>query len=134
MIKTFILKRITLSFLALFTMLFTAEAQQKITLQQAVDMALKNNLQIKQAQLSEALSDESVKQSRLALYPTLNASNSVNYSVGRIFDQLSGQPINQATTSSNGSLSSSVTLFQGFQKMNQILQNKYNLEADKSNT
>jgi outer membrane protein len=129
-----LLKRTIIALLALTGTFFRAEAQQKITLQQAIELALKNNLQIKQAQLSEALSDEITKQSKTALYPTLNASNSTNYSIGRIFDQLSGQPINQAVTSDNGSLNSSVVVFQGFQKINQISQNKLNLEADKSNT
>ncbi|HCN82075.1 MAG TPA: TolC family protein [Sphingobacteriaceae bacterium] len=127
------LKRLTTLFI-LLAVFFTAQAQQKITLQRAVEIAVQNNLQIKQAELSEALSDEDLKQSKLALFPTLNASNSENYSIGRIFDQLSGQTINQAVTSANGSLSSSVTVFQGYQKMNQIAQNKFDLEADKSNT
>ncbi|MFA5244130.1 MAG: TolC family protein, partial [Pedobacter sp.] len=44
------------------------------------------------------------------------------------------QFINQAITSTSGNVSSATTLFQGFQKMNQISQNKLQLEADKSNT
>jgi len=102
------LKRLTIVLL-LSVIFFTVQAQQKITLQRAVDLALQNNLQIKQAELSEALSDEDLKQSKLALYPSLNASNSENYSIGRIFDQLSGQTINQAISSVNGSLNSSAT-------------------------
>ena len=129
-----LLKRISSLFLALLMLSFSLKAQEKISLQRAIELALQNNLQIKQAQLSEALSDETIKQSRFALLPTLNASNSENYSIGRVFDQLSGQPINQAVTSANGSLNSSLVVFQGFQRRNQILQNKLNLEADKSNT
>jgi outer membrane protein len=128
-----VLKHLMVLFL-LSGIFFSVQAQEKITLQRAIELALQNNLQIKQAELSEALSEEDLKQSKFALYPSLNASNSENYSIGRIFDQLSGQTINQAITSANGSLSSSVTIFQGFQKMNQIAQNKYDLEVDKSNT
>jgi outer membrane protein len=127
------LKHLTILFI-LSGVFYTARAQQKITLQRAVELALENNLQIKQAQLSEALSEEDIKQSKLALYPSLNANNSERYNVGRSFDQVSGQIINKGTTTVNGSLSSSVTVFQGFQKMNQIAQNKFDLEADKSNT
>ncbi|WP_036678615.1 TolC family protein [Daejeonella oryzae] len=111
-----------------------ASAQEKITLRQATEIALQNNLQIKQAQLSEALSDENLKQSKIALYPTLNASNNLNFNYGRSIDPLTNQFVNQSVTSTNGNLFSGITLFQGFQKINLISQSKYELEADKSNT
>jgi len=111
-----------------------SQAQQTITLQQATELALKNNLQVKQAQLSEALTSEDLKQSKTALFPTLNASNNLNFNFGRSIDPLTNEFVNQAVTSTNGNLFSGVTLFQGFQKINQISQNKYALEADKSNT
>jgi len=112
---------------------FSAEAQQKITLEQAVQLALENNIQLKQAQFNVAISEEDFKQSKFNLTPSLNAGGNLNYSLGRTFDQLSGQPFDQSITSGNGNLNSSVVLFQGFQRINQILQNKYSLEANKSN-
>ena len=111
-----------------------AFAQEKITLRQATEIALQNNLQIKQVQLSEALSDENLKQAKIALYPTLNASNNLNFNYGRSIDPLTNQFVNQSVTSTNANLFSGVTLFQGFQKINLISQSKYELEADKSNT
>ncbi len=111
---------------------FSAEAQQKITLEQAVQLALENNIQLKQAQFNVAISEEDFKQSKFNLTPSLNAGGNLNYSLGRTFDQLSGQPFDQSITSGNGNLNSSVVLFQGFQRINQILQNKYSLEANKS--
>lgn len=112
---------------------FSAEAQQKITLEQAIQLALENNIQLKQAKFDVAISEEDVKQSKFNLTPNLNAGGNLNYSLGRTFDQLSGQPFDQSITSGNGNLNSSVVLFQGFQRINQILQNKYSLEANKSN-
>ncbi len=111
-----------------------SKAQEQITLQQAVEYTLKNNLQIKQAALGESLSNETLKQSKLALYPNLNASSSLNFNFGRSVDPTSYQFVTREVTNSNGSISSNVTLFQGFQKLNQIAQNKYQLEADKSYT
>jgi outer membrane protein len=108
-------------------------SQEKISLEQAIDLALQNNIQLKQAKFNVALSEENLKQSKFNLTPSLNASSNYNYSLGRTFDQLSGQPFDQSITSANGNLNSSVLLFQGFQRMNQILQNKYSLDADKSN-
>ena len=51
-----------------------AAAQEVITIQQAVENTLKNNLQIKQAQFSAAISDENLTQSRYALLPTKKMS------------------------------------------------------------
>lgn len=109
-------------------------AQEKISLQRATELALQNNLQIKQARFSEAISAEDLKQSKLALLPTLNANNNVNFNFGRSIDPLTNQFVNQSVTSTNGSLFTGVTLFQGMQKLNQIARSKYELEADKSNT
>lgn len=110
------------------------QAQEKITLKQATEIALQNNLQIKQAQLSEALSTENLRESKYALYPTLNIGNNLNFNFGRSIDPLTNQFVNQAVTSTNGSLFTGITLFQGYQKINQIAQSKFELEADKSNT
>lgn len=119
-------------FVCLFAGLLQSSAQEKISLGQAVQLALDNNIQLKQAKLNVALSAEDYKQSQWALTPSLNANSNLNYSLGRSFDQLSGQAFDQSVTSGNGSLSSSVVIFQGFQRINQISQNKYALAADKS--
>lgn len=127
MIRTFI----TGAFLLLVT---GALAQEKISLQEAVERTLANNLQIKQAALSEALSDQSIKQSQLALLPTLNGSTNLNFNFGRYVDPATNQFRNSSSTNTGSSLNTNVTVFQGFQKLNQIAQNKYQLESDKSFT
>jgi outer membrane protein len=109
-------------------------AQERITLKRATELVLENNLQIKQAQFSEAISEENLSQSKLAIYPTLNANTGLNFNFGRSIDPLTNQFINQAITSNNGSVSSNTAIFQGFRRMNEISQNKLQLEADKSNT
>lgn len=108
-------------------------AQEVITIQQAVDNTLKNNLQIKQAQFSAALSEENLSQSKYALYPTINGSINPNLTFGRGLDQTTFQVTNQTSLYTSGNLSTNVDLFQGFAKINQIRQNKTLLEADKSN-
>lgn len=111
-----------------------ATAQENITLQQAVELTLKNNLQIKQAALSEALSEANLKEAKLSRLPTLNAGSNLNFNFGRNVDPFSYTFVNQEITSSNGSINTSLPIFQGFQRVNQISQIKYELEADKSNT
>lgn len=113
---------------------FSARAQEKITLQQAVDLTLQNNLQIKQSRLNEALSEQDVKQSKLYFYPTLSAGTNLDFSFGRNPDPTTYQFVNQQITTANGNVSTSMPLFQGFRLWHQVSQFKYQLEADKSAT
>ena len=108
-------------------------AQEVITIQQAVERTLQNNLTIKQAQFSAALSDENLRQSQNALYPTLNGSGSYNKNFGRSIDPSTNQYISQQFSSASGSISAGADLFQGFAKINTIRQNKILLDADKTN-
>jgi outer membrane protein len=127
-------KYFLLSFLGIAFSSMSLSGQELLTLKRATELVIENNLQIKQAQFTEAISDENLQQSKLALLPTLNANTSLNFNFGRSIDPLTNQFVNQAITSTSGNLSSGTALFQGFQKLNQISQNKLQLDADKSNT
>jgi outer membrane protein len=127
-------KYFLLSFLGIAFSGISLSAQELLTLKRATELVIENNLQIKQAQFTEAISDENLQQSKLALLPTLNANTGLNFNFGRSIDPLTNQFVNQAITSTSGNLSSGTALFQGFQKLNQISQNKLQLDADKSNT
>lgn len=108
-------------------------SQQKITLSQAIDSTIANNIQIKQAQFDAEISDVNVKQSKASLYPTLNAGLAGYRLYGRALDPTTNQFANAALTVGQGSVYADVTLFQGFQKLNQIKQNKYFADADHDN-
>ncbi|MFW0716088.1 TolC family protein [Pedobacter sp. N23S346] len=108
-------------------------AQQVITIQQAVDNTLNNNLTIKQARFSAAITEENLTQSKYALYPNLSASVSPNLTFGRGLDQTTFQVTNQTSLYTSGNLNTNVDLFQGFSKINQIRQNKLLLQADQTN-
>ncbi len=128
-------KKLTLIFSVVFLTGFSqlSSAQEVITIQQAIDKTLTNNLQVKQSKLSESLSDENLKQSKLDLYPTLNSSINQNMNWGRN-QSASGLFENTQRYNLSAGLSSSVSLFNGFAKMNQIKQNKVLLDAGKTNT
>src|SRR5690606_11389637 len=104
----------------------------QVTLQDAIETTLERNLQIKRAEFGYQITEEDLFQSKSELYPNLNfgASNSYNY--GLTFDQTSGQLIrgNDWTSNAGAQLSSSVSIFQGFQKVNQIKANKIQLAVD----
>lgn len=109
------------------------KAQEKLTIQQAVERMLQNNLTIKQGQLNVSSAEVDLKQSKTDLFPTVNGNVSNNLSFGRGLDQTTFQIVNQKFFNSNGSLNSSVDLFAGFTKINQIRQNKILLEAGNKN-
>ena len=90
-------------------------------------------MQVQQSKLSESLSDVDLKQSKTALYPTLNANVGQNMNWGRNQSQ-SGLFENTQRFSANGNLSTGVDLFSGLTKMNQIKQNKVLVSASKTNT
>lgn len=110
-----------------------AFAQQVITIQQAVENTLKNNLTIKQAEFSAAITDENLRQSKNALLPSLNGSVNPNLTFGRGLDQTTFQVTNQTSLFVSGGLSAGVDLFQGQAKINQIKQDRLLLDADKTN-
>jgi len=125
---------LALSFMFITGFVQKTNAQEIITIQQAIEETLHNNLQVKQSQLSESLSDENFKQSKNALLPTLNSNGSYNINYGRSVDPSTNQFNSQQFSSFNGGVSTSINVFQGFQKLNQIKQNKILLDADKTNT
>jgi outer membrane protein len=121
-------------FILLSTVNLTVKAQEVITLQKAIDLALERNLTIKQAQFSEALSEENLKQSKYNMLPNLTAGPQGSFNFGRNIDPSTNQFTNQRIFALNGTLSSQVTLFQGGQLRNQIIENKLLLGADRSYT
>lgn len=101
------------------------------TLQECIDYALKNNIQIKQNELNAELSKEVLTQSEVSVLPTLNGNISHNYNFGRTIDPFTNEFATDRVLSQNFSLSSSVTIFNGLQHYNTIQENKYSYFASK---
>lgn len=113
---------------------FGANAQEVISLQKAVDLALDRNLTIKQSQFTEALDDETLKQSKYNLLPNLTAGPQGSFNFGRNIDPSTNQFINQRIFALSGTISTQATLFQGGQLRNTVIQNRLLLDADKTAT
>ncbi len=110
-----------------------ANAQQVVSLQQAVDSTIKNNLSIKQAQLTEALADQDYQQAKYNQLPSLTANPQGGYYIGK--SQIAGVfAYSTSALNIQGQASLGITLFQGGQLRNQILENKLTLDADKTST
>ena len=113
---------------------FKASAQEVITLQKAIDLTLERNLTIKQSQITEAIAGEDLKQSKYNQLPNLTAGTQTAYNFGRSVDPSTYSFTTQRILSGNGNVSTQITLFQGGQLRNQVIQNKILLDVDKTGT
>jgi outer membrane protein len=111
-----------------------ANAQEKISLEKAIQNALDRNLQIKQSQFTEALATEDYKQAKYNMLPSVNASGQGSYNFGRSPNLTTYAYTNQTFYYVNGQAQASLILFQGRQLHEQILASKLSLEADKNST
>lgn len=111
-----------------------AHAQEKITIEKAIQLALDRNLQIKQSRFTEALANEDYKQAKFNILPNLSASGQGSYNFGRSPNLTTYSYTNQTFYYVNGQAQASLILFQGRQLHNQILENKLILDADKNAT
>jgi outer membrane protein len=85
-----------------------------ITLEEAINIALRQNSTLVQAENAAATADIAEKQAQMRFLPTFNALTSTSNAVGRNFSQEEGKIITQSTQTMSAGLSSNVTLFDGF--------------------
>ncbi len=108
----------------------TVVAQEnKMTLQQCVDTAIKNNIRVKQAGLQADAAAVNLNQSKANLLPDLNGGFGYGLNQGRNVDPITNNYINQQLASSNVNLSSGLVLFNGMRLQNLIKQNNFTYEA-----
>ncbi|MCX6275693.1 MAG: TolC family protein [Bacteroidetes bacterium] len=105
--------------------------QTSWTLQQCIDYALANNLSVKQSELGVELTKTGVNQSTATLFPSLNGFASNNYYFGRSIDPYTNQFTENQVRSNSFSLSSSLSLFEGFTLINSLKQSKLNYMSSK---
>jgi outer membrane protein len=122
--------------ITLFILIFflQAHSQSKITLQDAINYTLQNNLQLKQSLVTEMSNKLDILQAKQNLYPNLNVGLATNLNFGRSLDPTTNIYLTQNSVSATENMASNVTVFQGFAKINQIKQNKLILESNKSST
>lgn len=88
-----------------------------ITFDQALKLALTQNVGIKQAENSAALNSTNVTQQKLAFLPNLSVSANTGQSYGNVFNTTDGTLASTTTNTLNAGLSSSVTLFDGMKNV-----------------
>ena len=118
------------SFLILYFLAGSAQ-QNKLTLQQCIETGIANNLDVLQSDLQAQADEIRWKQAKLNRLPDLNASGGYAFNAGRSIDQFTNGYINENNQSSNFSLGSGVTVFNGFAMQNLVKQNRFTYEASK---
>ena len=117
--------------IVLFFFSFVCHGQTKKnwSLEDCINYAIDNNIQVKQAKLGIDLARQNLLQSKANSLPRVNANVSHSYNFGRTVDQFTNDFITQKVQSNNFSMSGSVILFNGLRNRNSIKQNRHDLLA-----
>ncbi|MCK9413695.1 MAG: TolC family protein [Prolixibacteraceae bacterium] len=104
-------------------------AQEKWTLNDCINYALKNNLQLLNADMDKQLAEVSYRQSKWNRLPAIGAGSDAGKNYGRSVDPNTNGIINTSFFNNSYYLGTSVDLFRGFMYENQIRYNKFKKEA-----
>ena len=110
-------------------MFFSMRAQEVWTLEKCVEYALTNNIQVKQQLLLVKSEQALLQQDKLSMLPNLNGGATHGYNFGQTVDRYTNEFATDRVQTDNFYLGSQVTLFEGFQKLNQVKQRKADLEG-----
>ncbi|MBN1820960.1 MAG: TolC family protein [Prolixibacteraceae bacterium] len=117
--------------LTILTLFFYSNgmAQKVWTIEDCVNFAVRNNLNIEKSELQNSINKENFNQSIRNLLPGVQASSGSGLSFGKTVDPTTYDFVNQQFFYSNYSLGASVTIFDGFTQLNTISYNKLNYLA-----
>lgn len=109
-----------------------AHGQDKVwTLKECIDLALQKNVILNTNRVGNEINEINAKQAMYARLPSLNASGSQNYQFGRSIDPSTNTFTTQTVATNNFGLTSNVILFNGFQQVNTVRQNRQLYESGK---
>ncbi|MDQ1087603.1 TolC family protein [Siphonobacter sp. SORGH_AS_1065] len=103
----------------------------KKSLQDCVDIAWKNNLQVKQSEVQVEVNRNTFEQSKYTRLPTLNSAITQGLNLGRNIDPFTNAYVTQTLNYNNLNLTSSEIIYNGGIVTNTIKQNQQLLEASK---
>ncbi|MFZ1785855.1 MAG: TolC family protein [Ferruginibacter sp.] len=102
-----------------------------LTLQTCLDMAMANNISVKQTELGEQTAKVNLNQSKYNRLPNIAAGIGYGINSGRSIDPFTNSYNNQQLSSSNANITASLPVFRGFQIKNAVSQAAYDYEASK---
>jgi outer membrane protein len=114
--------------------LVPVKAQKVWSLEECINYALENNLQVKRQELNVQYNKNNYNQSKFNTLPNLNARFTETFNSGQSFDQFATPPrfSDQNAWRGDAGISSDITLFGGFQVINGILKSKYDFLKSQS--
>ena len=121
--------KILFSVILLFSSCFSLQAQDLWDFDRCVDRAIDKNFRIAQGRLSMEERQIWLTQSKLSRLPSLNAGFTENFNFGRAINPFTNTFETEKTTGGSIYLGSTLTIFNGLQKVNQAKQNEYLHEA-----
>jgi len=118
-----------------FTLICTSlqlVAQESWTLNDCINYALKNNMQLQDAGMNADLAALSYNQSKWNMLPAIGAGSDAGKNFGRSVDPATNTYVNTAFFNNSYYLGASVDLFKGFMAQNQIRYREFKKEATQS--
>ncbi len=112
---------------------FLGYSQTSLTIEQAINIALENNYQLKQAENNRNLADTRVRSAQADFLPSLNAGFSGSRNVGRQFVQEDLSFEDRTTYGLGGSVNANVTIFDGFANISSLRASRANRESEELN-
>ena len=127
------MKKIFLFILPIVFLGLNMKAQEVWSLEECINYALENNLQVKKQELTTNISEINLAQSKFALLPNLNARFNHNFSSGRALNTETYEWENTKQQDGNIGAGSDLTLFSGLQNYYTIKRNQFDLKRDLAN-
>lgn len=128
-VKQIVLSTVIFFIFSVFNTVAAQDLPTTWSLEDCINYAIENNIQIKQSELGIESNEVSLLQSKLSMLPSLNASTRYSYSWGRILDQSINAYVDKETQQGSLGVDASVTLFNGLQNQNAIKKNKIDFLA-----
>ncbi len=107
----------------------SAQDSKVWSLEDCINYALENNIDIKKQILGIDYQEELLLQSKLGILPNFNGYVSHGYNWGQRVDPFTNEFASERVRSNNLNLQGDLNLFSGFQQLNTIKRNLLNLEA-----
>jgi outer membrane protein len=108
---------------------YAQDSMVRLNLEEAIEIALENNLDVKSSTLRAKTSAVEFKQTRNSRLPDVNANYNYGLNNGRSIDPFTNTYIDEELTFSNAGIGLGVTIFNGFQIKNRIQRDRLNLQA-----
>ncbi|MEQ8906527.1 TolC family protein [Ekhidna sp.] len=120
-----------ITLLILFVFAGISQEKRVLSLEECIEIAVKNNLNVKRSELNLQTAEVNLLQSQAGRYPTLNANGNYGYNWGRGIDPTTNQFIDQRINFNSVGVSTNIPVIQGLQVTNSIRQGKLNTQASR---